>query len=85
MSGFDGINELSVVNRAAGTLIDQGHYPSEAHEVLRRQAMEAGVEPQSTQPGCWDAEHLCDADHSGLAARTGLLGAEGRLTSPDAE
>jgi hypothetical protein len=45
MSGFDGLDQLSMVNQALGILIDQGHHPNQAHETLRRRAAEAGVEP----------------------------------------
>ena len=45
MSALDGLDELSMVNRAVGILIDQGHHPNEAHATLRRQVAEAGVEP----------------------------------------
>ena len=45
VSGLVGLDEWSVVNRAVGILIDQGHHPNQAHETLRRQAVEVGVEP----------------------------------------
>jgi hypothetical protein len=37
--------ELTVLNRAIGTLVDQGHDIEQAHQLLRRDAAAAGVEP----------------------------------------
>jgi hypothetical protein len=45
VSGIDGLDEMSVVNRAVGILIDQGHDSNEAHDTLRRQAAYAGIGP----------------------------------------
>jgi hypothetical protein len=44
-SGLTGLAELTVLNRAVGMLIQQGHDIEQAHEVLRREAAAAGVEP----------------------------------------
>jgi hypothetical protein len=45
-SGLTGLAELTVLNRAIGILVDQGHDTEQAHELLRRDAAAAGVEPQ---------------------------------------
>ena len=45
VSGLTGLAELTVLNRAIGMLVAQGHDIEQAHEVLRRQAAAAGVEP----------------------------------------
>lgn len=44
VSGLTGLEHVSVINRAVGILVDQGHHPREAHAELRRQATAAGVE-----------------------------------------
>ena len=44
VSGLTGLAELTVLNRAMGMLIQQGHDIEEAHLVLRREAAAAGVE-----------------------------------------
>jgi len=44
VSGLTGLAELTVLNRAIGMLIQQGHDIEEAHLVLRREAAAAGVE-----------------------------------------
>ena len=44
-SGLTGLAELTVLNRAIGVLIQQGHDIEEAQHVLRREAAAAGVEP----------------------------------------
>ena len=36
--GLSGLNDLTVVNRAIGVLIDQGHHPDQAHDELLRRA-----------------------------------------------
>ena len=46
-SGLSGLDELSMVNRAVGILINEGHHPNHAHTPLGRSAAEAGVEPHS--------------------------------------
>ena len=46
-SGLTGIAELTVVNRAIGMLVNQGHDIEQAHRLLRRDAAAAGVEPQT--------------------------------------
>jgi hypothetical protein len=43
-SGLSGLAELTIVNRAIGILVVQGHDIDQAHQVLRRQAAAAGVE-----------------------------------------
>ena len=43
-SGLTGLTELTVLNRAIGILVDQGHDIEQAHHVLRRDAAAAGVE-----------------------------------------
>ena len=43
-SGLTGLAELTVLNRAIGILVDQGHDIEQAHHVLRRGAAVAGVE-----------------------------------------
>jgi hypothetical protein len=45
MSGITGLDELSMVDRAIGIMIDNGHHPDRAFATLRRQAAAAGVEP----------------------------------------
>jgi hypothetical protein len=44
-SGLAGLAELTVLNRAIGMLIQQGHDIEQAHHALRREASAAGVEP----------------------------------------
>jgi hypothetical protein len=46
-SGLTGIAELTVLNRAIGMLVDQGHDIEQAHQLLRRDAAAAEVEPQT--------------------------------------
>jgi hypothetical protein len=45
VSGLTGLAELTVLNRAIGMLIAQGHNIEQAHQLLRRDAAAAGVEP----------------------------------------
>ncbi len=45
VSGLTGLAELSALNRAIGMLVDQGHDIEQAHQVLRRDAAAARVEP----------------------------------------
>jgi hypothetical protein len=45
MSAIAGLDELSMVERAVGIMIDHGHHPDHAHATLRRHAAAAGVEP----------------------------------------
>lgn len=45
-SGLTGLAELTALNRAIGILVDQGHDIEQAHQLLRRDAAAAGVEPQ---------------------------------------
>jgi hypothetical protein len=45
VSGLTGLAELTILNRAIGMLMAQGHGIEKAHQVLRRQAAAAGVEP----------------------------------------
>jgi hypothetical protein len=45
-SGLTGLAELTALNRAIGILVDQGHDVEQAHQLLRRDAAAAGVEPQ---------------------------------------
>jgi hypothetical protein len=45
VSGLTGLAELTVLNRAVGMLVAQGHDIEPAHHVLRREAVAAGVEP----------------------------------------
>ncbi|HEY6812133.1 MAG TPA: ANTAR domain-containing protein [Propionibacteriaceae bacterium] len=45
VSGLTGVAELTVLNRAIGMLMAQGHSIEQAHQVLRREAAAAGVEP----------------------------------------
>jgi hypothetical protein len=45
VSGLTGVAELTVLNRAVGTLMAQGHDIEQARQVLRREAAAAGVEP----------------------------------------
>lgn len=42
-SWIDGLTELATVNRAIGILLEQGHDPDSGLELLRRQAVAAGV------------------------------------------
>jgi hypothetical protein len=45
VSGLAGLTELTVLNRAIGMLIAQGHDIEQAHQLLRRDAAAAEVEP----------------------------------------
>jgi hypothetical protein len=45
ISGFVGLDELTMINRAVGILIDQGHHPNQAHAALLGHAATAGVDP----------------------------------------
>jgi hypothetical protein len=45
VSGLSGLAELTLLNRAIGILVDQGHDIEQAHHALRRDAAAAGVEP----------------------------------------
>jgi hypothetical protein len=45
VSGLTGLTELTVLNRAIGMLVAQGHDIEQAHQLLRRDAAAAGVEP----------------------------------------
>jgi hypothetical protein len=45
MSGLAGLAELTVLNRAIGMLIQQGHDLAQAHQLLRQEARAAGVQP----------------------------------------
>lgn len=45
VSGLTGVAELTVLNRAIGMLMAQGHDIEQARQVLRREAAAAGVEP----------------------------------------
>ena len=45
VSELTGLAELTVLNRAIGMLVDQGHDIEEAHQLLRRDAAAAEVEP----------------------------------------
>jgi hypothetical protein len=45
VSGLTGLAELTVLNRAIGMLVAQGHDIGQAYQVLRREAAAAGVEP----------------------------------------
>lgn len=45
VSALDGLTELSIINQAIGSLIEQGHLPDEAHEVIRQGAAAAGLAP----------------------------------------
>jgi hypothetical protein len=45
VSGLTGLAELTVINRAIGMLIQQGHDIEEAHQVLRQDAEAVGIEP----------------------------------------
>ena len=44
LSGMTGLDELSVINRAVGVLVAEGHHPDQARAVLRGRAASAGVE-----------------------------------------
>jgi hypothetical protein len=45
VSGLTGLAEVTVLNRAIGMLVAQGHDIEQAHQLLRRDAAAAGVEP----------------------------------------
>jgi hypothetical protein len=45
VSGLNGVAELTLLNRAIGMLMAQGHDIEQARQVLRREAAAAGVEP----------------------------------------
>ena len=45
VSELTGLAELTVLNRAIGMLVDQGHDIEQARQLLRRDAAAAGVEP----------------------------------------
>jgi hypothetical protein len=45
ISGLVGLDELTMINRAVGILIDQGHHPGQAHAALFGHAAAAGVDP----------------------------------------
>jgi hypothetical protein len=45
VSELTGLAELTVLNRAIGMLVDQGHNVEQADQLLRRDAAAAGVEP----------------------------------------
>jgi hypothetical protein len=45
VSGLTGLAELTVLNRAIGMLVAQGHDTEQAHQVLRRDAAATGAEP----------------------------------------
>lgn len=45
--GLTGLEELSLVNRATGVLIESGHDPDGVHAVLQRQAAAAGLRPHA--------------------------------------
>jgi hypothetical protein len=42
---LSGLTELSIIDRAVGVLIGQGHHPDHAHATLRRDAARARLEP----------------------------------------
>ena len=44
-SGLSGVEERSVIDRAIGVIIGQGHHPDSALATLHRNADAAGVEP----------------------------------------
>jgi hypothetical protein len=44
VSGLTGLAELSAINRAVGILIDRGHTPDDAYDILRRAAAAVGKE-----------------------------------------
>ena len=46
VSGLTGLAELTDLNRAIGMLVAEGHDIEQAHQLLRRDAAAAGVEPQ---------------------------------------
>jgi hypothetical protein len=46
VSELTGLAELTVLNRAIGMLVDQGHDIEQAHQLLHRDAAAVGVEPQ---------------------------------------
>jgi hypothetical protein len=46
VSELTGLAELTVLNRAIGMFVDQGHDIEQAHQLLHRDAAAAGVEPQ---------------------------------------
>ena len=45
ISGLVGLDELTMISRAVGILIDQGQHPNQAHAALLGHAAAAGVEP----------------------------------------
>jgi hypothetical protein len=45
VSGLTGLAEQTVLNRAIGMLIQQGHDLAQAHQLLRQEAKAAGVQP----------------------------------------
>ena len=47
ISGLVGLDELTMINRAVGILIDQGHHPNQAHAALLGHAAAAGVYPHT--------------------------------------
>jgi len=55
-SGLAGLAELTVLNRAIGTLVDQGHDIEQAHQLLVRDAAAAGVEPYVYAARIFDGE-----------------------------
>jgi hypothetical protein len=46
VSGLTGLADLTVLNRAIGMLVDQGHELEQAHQMLRRDAAAARLAPQ---------------------------------------
>ncbi|HWJ52434.1 MAG TPA: ANTAR domain-containing protein, partial [Propionibacteriaceae bacterium] len=46
-SGLVGLDERSMIDRAIGVMLDQGHHPDGAHATLRQHAAAAGVEPHT--------------------------------------
>lgn len=45
VSGVSGLAEVSIINRAVGGLIEDGHLPEEAHALIRGGAASAGIAP----------------------------------------
>ena len=45
VSGITGLSEYAVINRAVGVLIERGHHPDGAHDLLRRNATAGGLAP----------------------------------------
>jgi hypothetical protein len=45
ISGLVGLDQLTMINRAVGILIDQGQHPNHAHAALLDHAAAAGVDP----------------------------------------